>query len=348
MAAAAVAAPNWRSFIPFERRVEWDARKDYIVHEGNGPWMILACTFAGAESESQARALIKELRTRYNMQAYLHPRMFDYSGSVKGKGFDNAGTPLRMRYAQGNRVPQFAVLVGNFASYEDPEAQEVLKKIKHIHPAALQFRDDVPSYQRMAAVREFYRRIHPDLDRRKRGAMTAAFVSRNPLLPAEYFTARGVDSFVYNMNKGEKFGLLQNRGRYTVRVATFRGAAAIGKDDEFEITDKLDRAKINADQVVEHLRNKGFDAYVFHDRHESVVTIGSYNSVGHKLPSGRTELLPQIHQIMQQFGADRVPLRNGEVGLRPKPSGIRGINYDVQPLPVEVPRYSISADYARR
>ena len=49
---------------------------------------------------------------------------------------------------------------------------------------------------------------------------------------------------------------------------------------------------------------------------------------------------------MQKYGADQsiAPGQAPQVG---KPKTEAGIPFDVQPLPVEVPRRSIAADYAR-
>jgi hypothetical protein len=97
------------------------------------------------------------------------------------------------------------------------------------------------------------------------------------------------------------------------------------------------------------LRRQGIEAYEFHDRHESIVTVGSFNSVGTPLPDGRTEVHPAIQRIMESFGPARISGQlNGvqQVGLQPR--GLEGIPFDVSPIPIEVPRRSIAQDYARR
>ena len=73
---------------------------------------------------------------------------------------------------------------------------------------------------------------------------------------------------------------------------------------------KLEIAADNAHRLTEMLRKKGIEAYEFHDRFESIVTIGSFDTVGNELPDGRIDLQPQIHQIMQTYGAERSPLPN--------------------------------------
>jgi hypothetical protein len=92
------------------------------------------------------------------------------------------------------------------------------------------------------------------------------------------------------------------------------------------------------------LRKKGIEAYEFHDRFESVVTVGSFDSVGTQLPDGRIELRPDIHTIMETYGAQRSPLPGSNQAVQPRT--LNGIPFDVQPLPVHVPRRSIGTDYA--
>ena len=53
--------------------------------------------------------------------------------------------------------------------------------------------------------------------------MGGAFMTTNPLLPREYFVPKGIDKFVVDMNKGVKHSLLDCKGKYTVKVATFTG-----------------------------------------------------------------------------------------------------------------------------
>ncbi len=189
--------------------------------------------------------------------------------------------------------------------------------------------------------------------------MRRAFVARNPLLPKEFFVGVGLDPFVLNMNKGVQHSLLDCPGKYSVRVASFRGKSEfLGQDDEDEpeqrrllrlpgMNDKptdLEMAAINAHELTEALRKNGVEAYEFHDRYESVVTIGSFESVGNELPDGRLNLHPQVYQIMQAYGGQECSLPGQAKSLRPKT--LQGIPFDVQPIPVQVPRRSIGSDYA--
>jgi len=106
----------------------------------------------------------------------------------------------------------------------------------------------------------------------------------------------------------------------------------------------LEIAADNAHRLTEMLRDKGIEAYEFHDRFESVVTIGSFDTVGNRMADGRIDLHPQIHQIMESYGAEKKALPGQTRGLHPRTLG--EIPFDVQAMPVQVPRRSLASDYA--
>jgi hypothetical protein len=75
-----------------------------------------------------------------------------------------------------------------------------------------------------------------------------------------------------------------------------------------------------------------------------VVTIGSFDSVGNETPDGRLNLHPPVYQIMQTYGGQECMLPGQAKSMRPK--DLDGIPFDLQPIPVQVPRRSIGSDYA--
>jgi hypothetical protein len=113
------------------------------------------------------------------------------------------------------------------------------------------------------------------------------------------------------------------------------------------VTDKLAIAAEKAHRLTVALRKQGVEAYEFHDRTESVVTIGSFNSEGTPLEDGTIEINPQMLRIIQRYRAKQTPL-GGRAMLGMQPQMLDGIAFDVQPIPMAVPRRSIAADYARR
>jgi hypothetical protein len=86
---------------------------------------------------------------------------------------------------------------------------------------------------------------------------------------------------------------------------------------------------------------KGYEAYEFHDRYASIVTVGSFNSVGTPRPDGKTEINPEIYKIMKTFGAESVTLPGQTTAVTPLKTLV-GIPFDIQPIPVQVPKRSIS------
>src|SRR5438477_144756 len=76
------------------------------------------------------------------------------------------------------------------------------------------------SSQRLLGLRTIYSMMSTSPDKREKGPMGAAFVTRNPLLPEELFVAKGLDPFVYDMNKDLPHSLLKCPGKFTVRIAS--------------------------------------------------------------------------------------------------------------------------------
>ena len=344
------AAPPWANLLTFDR-VEADPNKQYRLAKENGPWMILACPFSGERAREQAEELVHELRRDYKLEAYVHAKRFEF-GDTRGRGIDRFGAPLRMRHRRDS-IHEVAVMVGNYARVDDPRAQKALQTIKYAHPKCLEIGEDRPTHQSLAGWRMTQRRVQEFFGsaEKEKGSMGHAFITTNPLLPDDYYNPQGIDPLVVKMNKHVKHSLLECPGEYTVQVATFKGTVIIDqrKIQEVErgkkVSDALADAALKAHQLTEALRLKGWDAYEFHDRHASIVTVGSFNSVGTPRADARIEINPRIHSIMQTFGAQPVPgAPTGATSFK----SLVGIPFDVQPIPVQVPRRSISREMARR
>jgi hypothetical protein len=316
-----------------------------------GPWLIMAATFTGDGAEDQAQQLVRELRKELKQNAYTYQKKFDFSKPMEGRGVDRSGEPQMMRYEHDDPVVEIAVLVGDYEQVGDANAQKTLKRIKYMKPDALVKVEKTS--QTLAAIHAIQKAAIPrDEKLPEKGPMGGAFLTTNPLLPKEYFVPKGLDKFVVDLNKDFKYSLLNCKGKYTVKVATFTGQSILLTRKVIDQLDKgatpksrlVDAAK-KAHKLTEALRAKGVQAYEFHDRASSIVTIGSFDAVGTPQPNGQIELNPQIHAIMQQYGADKsiTPGQAPQVG---KAKTEAGIPFDIQPLPVEVPRRSIGADYA--
>ncbi len=352
--AASRADTRWTSFIPFRKSVEADASNRYELTEAEGPWLILAASFAGPGAEEQAHELVVELRKQYNLPAYVNHKEFDFTESVDGKTIDRyTGGPAKMKYANYSKFDAYAVLVGDFDSPEDAAIQKTLDKVKSLRPKCLDStKRENGTSQWLVGVRESLQRLNNDPEKRRRGPMGSAFVTRNPNLPEEYFAVGGIDDFVYELNRRVEYSLLDNRGRYTVKVASFGGKDTMNSQEIDDIertgrfTDKLEIAADKAHRLTVALRSRRVDAYEFHDRTESIVTVGSFDSVGEPRMDGKIEINPAVHEVMKIYAATQRELPGGgSLGLQPRT--LAGIAFDVQPIIVQVPRRSIAADYTR-
>ncbi|MCA9093735.1 MAG: hypothetical protein KDA68_09630 [Planctomycetaceae bacterium] len=256
----------------------------------NGPWMIMACSFTvynaeggigpdyqkiveeqRANGEKAARELVVELKKKLNLDAFVY-EMEDKVEEIRTT--DRFGQS-RVRKIKSNHG-QTCVLAGNFDSYDDPKAQEILKKLKVMRPKCL----DKGTFQ--AHSKEF-------------GPMGNAFMTVNPLIsPEELVTLeRQRDPLIKRLNSGSEYSLLRNPGKYTLILASFKGrstgvamsaskeeiSSKINKFDNKLMSDAtLDKAGYEAWSMAKTLRNQNKEAWVYHDRDKSIVTYGSFDS----------------------------------------------------------------------
>ena len=370
--AALEAAPPWSNLISLNS-VDTDPQKPYVLSESQGPWLVMACTFSGNGAEKQAHDLVLELRQRYKLPAYVHKVEFD-PGEAVGRGtYDRYGNFRRWEYqkykdakdrekARHPELAELAVLVGNYQSIDDPAAQETLRKIKFAQPKCLEIKDGQATHQTLTGWRLIQKQIYEKIGSEKQnlGPMSHAFITRNPLLPEDYFVTKGLDPDVIALNKGVPYSLLDCPGKFTVQVATFKGKVVIKQEEIHDIEEgrealvgELAAAARKADDLTRALRFKGYEAYQFHDRYASIVTVGSFDSVGTPRPDGKTEINPRVLEIMQIFGPDkeksekiRAAWKSQGLDKQVMPASVRtciGIPLDMQPMPVLVPKRPISS-----
>ncbi len=346
----AEASPPWGGVLSLTS-VDADPDKSYTLTKANGPWMILACTFSGDGAEQQAQELVLELRQRYKLEAYTHERQMKF-GATHGRGLDPTGRPLMMRH-RIDRLREIAVMVGNFRGVDDPSAQRTLRKLKTSHPKCLEISEERQTYQSLAALRVAQRVVQrvAGSAKKDKGPMGHAFISPNPLLGDELAATSGLDPMVVEMNQHVEHSLLDCPGNFTVQVATFTGSVVIDQreireiEQGKELESGLAEAAVKAHQLTEALRLKGWEAYEFHDRYSSIVTIGGFSSTGTPRPDGKIEINPGIHRIMTTFGARQAALPGQPAAMTMK--SLIGIPFDIQPIPVHVPRRSLSREMAR-
>ncbi len=322
-AAVAEAAPPWSNLLSLGG-VQADPEKTYSITESNGPWMVMACTFSGDGAEKQAKELVYELRKRYKLPAYSYDAHFD-PGEAQGRGstLGRHGNPTRWVYSSHRNekdkqkqshpeVLEIVVLVGNYAAADDSEAQAALRTIKYAQPKCLEVKEGQSTNQTLIDWRQLQRQVYEKWgsEKKKLGPMRHAFITTNPLLPPDYFNSPGVDEETLALNKGVPYSLLDCPGRYTVKVATFTGRTVIKADEIRAIEDgqkamggQLAEAAKKADKLTAALRIKGYEAYQYHTRYSSIVTIGSFDSPGTPRRDGQIEPSPEIRQVIETFKA---------------------------------------------
>lgn len=357
----ALASPPWQRIAVF-KRVEADPNKTYPLTDKHGPWLILAVTFSGDEAADQANELVQELRSRYKLNAYTYEVKLDFSDRASGRRTDHFGQPVRMKY-RIEQMDEIAVMVGNFSSADDVEAQKVLKKLRQIRPDCLdtekRAKEGKREYRSLAALREIQDRINRQIDqtRKPSGPMRHAMLATNPLMPDEYFAPKGVDSLVLKMNAPVKYSLLNCPGRFTCKIATFNGSVLIDQAKIKEVLEgkklesRLEDAAAKAHEMTMALRAKGYEAYEYHDRYASIVTVGSFNSVGTPRTDGQIEINPQLHKIIETFSAPKQVVPGLAAPKLGEPFIVKTkmgrIPCDIQAVPVLVPQKSIASQYAR-
>jgi hypothetical protein len=131
-----------------------------------------------------------------------------------------------------------------------------------------------------------------------------------------------------------------------VVVKTFEGLGTIvdgRKEKKFQPSvSRLNKFAADAERMTTELRAKGVEAYQFHDRFRSLVTVGSFDVLGRELPDGKFEYAPEIRAVMRKYSAFNVAPELA----RQVPAGTKGIAsnnvamipFDVQPTPIAVPK----------
>jgi hypothetical protein len=356
----------------------------------HGPWLIMAKSFTGSDAVKDAEQLALSLRKDFQLQAYVLNKKFDFTQPVAGAGIGMDGREKRMKYRDSRVVEGFAVVVGDFDAIDSPAMTEALDKVKRIVPKQLangteQIENttnsvDVSSYRKY--VRKFITKGDgATKETAPQGPMFSAFATRNPLLPADFYKAPELDKFVKKLNEQKGFNdhsLLDCPGKFTVRVAIFRGedqTVSWGRSTSVESAEdkvsQLDIAAERASITTRALRRAGYEAYQFHDRTQSIVTIGSFNELGKTNQANQFVRDKGIQDIVERFGATKKVTRSQygttqtptllfdlvdqktipELNNKKDPKALSewfakySVAFDLVPAPMAVPKMTASSIY---
>ncbi len=360
-------------------RIQAVKGKQYRLSKQHGPWMIMVANFRdipktrleiedgrairvtnkrfrnGLSAQEAADKLVFELR-RKGIPAYTFSQsdVPDEVNTTDRFGRQRTATII----AQKGRV---CVLAGNYPATDDKIAQRTLKHVK------TKFK---PKY--LSGTKKRTKIASGVLDQLKNGGvihrtpgkprpLSSAFLTINPLLTPEEATKRKRDPLLLKLNAGGKYNLLDNRGRFTLVVATSYIKSNVSKGsnqfdkalNSFQLTNHLDETATDAWQLARTLNEgrvpfrhsskfgvtqRNFEAWVFHDRYGSIVTIGSFASV--------TD--PEIAKLKKIFGSKIRKNPNtgkevlvAEVMTLPDPknkgTSLRSWIFDPNPRLIEVP-----------
>lgn len=328
-----------------------------MLAKEDGPWLILATTFVGDNAKTRAERTANEIREKLRLPAFIYQEEFNFTGDAGSR----RQTGKRTRYANPHSYQAYAVLVGEYDAVSNPSVDKDLAALKKAdldvfrdpNEVAAEYNVDTP----INTIKTWSQKLFHSRKGRTKSAMANAFVTRNPMLPDNYFQQPPVDAFVQQLNEGKPYSLLECDGKFTVVVRTFEGLGAIvdgSHSKEFTPSaSRMDRFAADANKMVKRLRADGVEAYQFHDRHRSLVTVGSFDSLGRDLPGGGYEYDPGIRKVMDQYGAFSTRLARqvpGHNGVAANHAAM--IPFDVQPTPIAVPKVTkrslYSATFGRR
>ncbi|MFQ5731865.1 MAG: hypothetical protein ACE5KM_07915 [Planctomycetaceae bacterium] len=329
---------------PASAKIDAVRGRKYQITKRHGPWMIMVGTFhtppperrgKGMTPRQAADELVYELR-RKGIPAYAFSQKGAW-GAVNT--VDRTGQQRRSFAAYRGGI---AVLAGNYASPRDKVAQATLKYLKRFQP---KFLSDIEGRQR-AGNTAILRTRGGGLFRSTPGKPTpfaGAHLTPNPLLSPAELNSRKKDPLLRKLNSGSDLSLLKNPGKYSLIVASFYGKSVTGVNSggfrrkfvKFQVGNSLDKAGREAwDLAVALKKYHGIQAWVFHDHHKSVVTVGSFDS-----PRDR-----RIKDLKRRYGMKN---RKGRLTaewltiprqLRPGQRPIRKWIFDPKPQLIAVPQ----------
>ena len=289
--------------VPAKNRIAAVKGKRYTLHPAHGPWMIMVASLRdvdpqfrneeGLSSREAADELVYSLRRR-GIPAYTF---------LRESAFGQIASEARHGSTDGRYIARhesIAVLAGNFSSATHRKAKAVLDYIQK------KFDPKFISEERSGAVfRKTPGRPTP---------FSRAFIVPNPLRSENEMGSGKLDPLIKKLNSGIDESLLKNKGKYSLLIATFTGNSVMQtayQEDErhtklFEekFGSNLDDLAQQAWELTAALRqarrlgyDRDYDAWVYHDKYNSYVTVGSFDSKDD----------PMIARLKRKFQAKMKP-----------------------------------------
>lgn len=308
------------SLTPANINLPTEPVEPYLLTKESGPFMVMAHTFRGPDAVRFAQALAMELRATHQLKAYIYfKKIKPLNSNVRGvpPTADPTDGDGRISEPEIYRIyDEAVVLVGDCSTMKD--AEDLLTVVKKVKPTVL---SNVPS-------------VFPW---RNGAGLKKAIVTANPLVPAQQLFAREADPIVDRMNHGPN-SVYNCPGPYTLVVARFQGRGTFDEKDKDFFSDtkvkssplakatdeaELMAAELNKDT---QLQKAGYHAYVYHDRTNSVVTVGNFREkveptklAGDKRVQSIRQHLDKLNQQYLVGGKFQSPLSPTDMMAVPKP-----------------------------
>lgn len=256
--------------------------KRYKLTNQHGPWMVMVASLQDVDEERRidgltaweaADTIVYELRVK-GIPAYTY--------AVEEETTKLAGAAPGSRSSRHYiaRQGSVSVLAGNFKSSDQKEAKIVLDYIKK------KFNSSVITDEKKGGIfAKTPGRPTP---------FSKAFMTVSPIYEGE-IKNDDLDESLVHLNTGPQYSLLKNQGKYTLLVATFAGGSVLQVGNQssskamamFEqnFGSNLVACAVEATELAKAMRtatkhgyDTDYEAWVFHDEHRSIVTVGSFSS----------------------------------------------------------------------
>jgi hypothetical protein len=280
VSAACVWIASFSGTLSAANKIDATPGRVYKLTPNNGPWMIKVTQLweePDHREELVLNALVYKLR-KAGIPAYIH-RQEEAVEPIE-TGVDSRGRPRQRSLTTQHAM--VAVLAGNYAQPDDKTARQTLAYIRAKFDAKVKVEFDGRNEVVPLAVRN-------------------SFMIRNPIVPVDETAKKVTDPLTLKLNSGTEHSLFENKGKYTLIVASFYGQSKVWQADfgKFEKSLRkesrisLDSAAIESRELMLTLRKLNYPAYVYHDQFRSIVTVGEFKS-----PND-----PRIQELFNKFRA---------------------------------------------
>ncbi len=253
--------------------------KRYSLTSQHGPWMIMVTSVSDVQGANRkdgmtaweaADTIVFELRKK-GIPAYTcSAEQLAEAETAQGKAIG-----LSSLLREGD----ICILAGNFKTIDDEKAQAVLEWVK------TKFDSTVADEKKGGLFAKTPGQPSP---------FGGAILTLNPIYRGEVQNPED-NALMVELNQGKPYSILKNKGKYTLKVATFTGGSVLQVGNQssskamglFEqnFGSNLDACAEEAIALAKALRSAtkhgyetDFDAWVLHDEKSSIVTVGSFSS----------------------------------------------------------------------